>query len=284
MRENRRQRLTVTCIGAFAIVAGTHCAAPAPPPPVVLPPPPPVLPEPPCPAEMVEVEGAQRDFCIDKYEASLVHRGPGGKMIAWPSNHPVDGSESEIVAVSRAGTKPQGYISGQQAARACENAGKRLCQPTEWVTACRGPKDTRYPYGNQRQAGVCNDRFARLTGHPVQRLFRDTQPRGTKAAKMWSPEFMNDPRLHELPDTVTPSGTFAECTNEYGAVDMVGNLHEWVADPNGTFLGGFFMDTFQNGEGCEYRTRAHGFSYHDYSTGFRCCADVSEGPERPARL
>ena len=54
---------------------------------------------------------------------------------------------------------------------------------------------------------------------------------------------------------------------------MVGNLHEWVADPKGTFMGGFFMDTFQNGEGCEYRTTAHGFDYHDYSTGFRCCAE-----------
>jgi formylglycine-generating enzyme required for sulfatase activity len=90
---------------------------------------------------------------------------------------------------------------------------------------------------------------------------------------MWTPAFMNDPRLDELPDTVAASGAFPRCTNGYGAVDMVGNLHEWVADPAGTFLGGYFMDTLQNGPGCEYRTRAHGFTYHDYSTGFRCCSD-----------
>ena len=28
-----------------------------------------------------------------------------------------------------------------------------------------------------------------------------------------------------------------------------------------------------NGDGCTYRTAAHEFTYHDYSTGFRCCAD-----------
>jgi hypothetical protein len=33
------------------------------------------------------------------------------------------------------------------------------------------------------------------------------------------------------------------------------------------------MDTQINGEGCAYATTAHGFDYHDYSTGFRCCLD-----------
>jgi formylglycine-generating enzyme required for sulfatase activity len=57
---------------------------------------------------------------------------------------------------------------------------------------------------------------------------------------------------------------------------MVGNLDEWTADPNGTFQGGFWLDTSQHGDGCAYRTIAHPYDYHDYSTGFRCCADPSE--------
>ncbi len=85
---------------------------------------------------------------------------------------------------------------------------------------------------------------------------------------------MNDPRLHELSQTVERTGTRSGCVTESGVFDLVGNLHEWVADPAGTFVGGFFMDTFQNGEGCGYRTTAHRRNYHDYSTGFRCCADV----------
>jgi hypothetical protein len=29
-----------------------------------------------------------------------------------------------------------------------------------------------------------------------------------------------------------------------------------------------------NGDGCSYKTVAHDADYHDYSTGFRCCADA----------
>lgn len=275
VRHARRQLLTCATLAVITLLEGTHCASRAPPS-LLLPPEPER--QPPCSADMVEVTGARAAFCIDRYEASLVHGSPRGVLGPWPPNRPVDGSEDQIVAVSRRGLKPQGYISGAQAATACEHAGKRLCTAEEWVTACRGPKNTRYPYGNTRQAGVCNDRLDRPTGHPVQRLFRETQPPGANAAKMWTPAFMNDPRLDELPDTVAVSGAFPRCSNAYGVVDMVGNLHEWIADPEGTFLGGYFMDTLQNGHGCEYRTRAHGFTYHDYSTGFRCCSDVNAPP------
>jgi hypothetical protein len=45
-------------------------------------------------------------------------------------------------------------------------------------------------------------------------------------------------------------------------------------DPDGTFQGGYYLDTHLNGDGCSYRTTAHPMSHFDYSTGFRCCADV----------
>lgn len=275
MKISRRRYGILGAIGALIVVGLTMCAKPpARPPPA--PPPIVVKPPPPCPADMAEVPGDGGPFCIDRYEAALVRQGTGATGTPWPSNEPVDGSESSLSAVSRADQKPQGYISGQQAALACERAGKRLCAPSEWKTACRGPEHTRYPYGDTRRAGVCNDRFDKPTGHPVTRLFKQTKVRGDNPKKMWTPTFMNDPRLHELSETVTPTGTFAKCTNGYGVFDMVGNLHEWVADPKGTFMGGFFMDTRLNGEGCDYRTTAHDFSYHDYSTGFRCCADARE--------
>lgn len=231
-----------------------------------------VEPAAPCPEGMVLLTRAQGGYCIDIYEASLMRR-QGTALEPWPGNRPVDGQESEMVAVSRAGVKPQGYISGEQAAASCHNAGKRLCGVDEWVRACRGPDATLYPYGNERRAELCNDRYDKLDRHPVVRLFYANAPPGTDPKEMWYQSWMNDPRLHELSDTVAPTGSYAECTNAFGVYDMVGNLHEWVADPDGTFLGGFFMDTLQNGEGCEYRTQAHTTEYHDYSTGFRCCAD-----------
>ena len=58
----------------------------------------------------------------------------------------------------------------------------------------------------------------------------------------------------------------------FDVYDMVGNLHEWTAAKTGTFRGGYYLDTHKNGDGCSYRTVAHEFTYHDYSTGFRCCA------------
>lgn len=222
---------------------------------------------------MALVWRSQGPYCIDRYEATLVHRLADGSSAAWPGNQKIDGHEAEFLAVSRAGLKPQGYVSGTQAEQVCENAKKRLCEIDEWVRACRGPKSTRYPYSNERKPGVCNDRYEKLDQHPVVRLFNKVAPRGTDPKMMWYPSFMNDPRLHELSHSVTLTGAFEDCTNEYGVYDMVGNLHEWVADEDGTFMGGFFMDTFQNGEGCEYRTIAHPVDYHDYSTGFRCCAD-----------
>jgi hypothetical protein len=224
-----------------------------------------------CPDDMALVRRIQGPYCIDRYEAALDRRGA-----PHPFNHDVDGIEKEVVAVSVKGRKPQGYISGELAVIACKNAGKRLCETDEWVRACRGPKLTRYPYGDVRKANVCNDRFKVLDHHPVPVLWRK-DPTSADSTLMWHPRFMNDPRLLTMAFTIVQSGAFDKCTNEYGVYDMVGNLHEWVKDAEGTFRGGFFMDTFQNGEGCDYRTRAHPLEYHDYSTGFRCCADAAAG-------
>jgi hypothetical protein len=57
-------------------------------------------------------------------------------------------------------------------------------------------------------------------------------------------------------------------------------MHEWGADSpdakgHGRFRGGFYGDAETNGHGCNYVTGAHEPTYHDYSTGFRCCADLA---------
>lgn len=89
---------------------------------------------------------------------------------------------------------------------------------------------------------------------------------------------LNDPRLGQVEGALSRTGSHEACVNEYGVVDMVGNLHEWVktdpAAPHGTFAGGYYLDTALNGDGCQYRTTAHAHDYHDYSTGFRCCAEA----------
>lgn len=221
-----------------------------------------------CPPDMASIDDL---FCVDKYEASLVEVLPTGEERAWPYYMPVDKLEPGhyVRAVSEKGVYPQGYISGKQAAAACKASGKRLCKPSEWKTACKGPEKTQYPYGNERRPGACND-----SGRsPMAALHTAEFMAGVAFS---SPTLMNDPQLNQLSRTLLETGAKEECTNGYGVHDMVGNIHEWVDDPAGTFQGGYYLDVTKNGEGCGYRTDAHDFGYHDYSTGFRCCADVGQ--------
>ncbi len=230
-----------------------------------------------CPAEMALVDDR---VCVDRWEASLVERvrvdgGRGPSSVSfverpWSPFLPVDGREASVRAVSRPGVVPQAYISGKQAALACSASGKRLCSAGEWEKACRGPSNTQFPYGNDRRAGACNDDIRAM--HPVAEVGALL---GIPGESLWHAG-MNQSLLNQLPNTLLPTGERAECTNGYGVYDMVGNLHEWIDDPDGTFRGGYYMDTSKNGDGCSYATGAHDFIYHDYSTGFRCCMD----PER----
>jgi formylglycine-generating enzyme len=213
-----------------------------------------------CPDDMAVALGR---FCVDKFEGSLVTRGQGGKETPHPHyTPPADGTV--YYARSVRGVMPQAYISAAQSQAACAASGKRLCQAVEWRAACGGSQAAAYPYGPTRVAGKCHD-----TGTaPMVVLFSATMKKG------WGREELNDPRLNQLAGTVAKTGDYDACVSDMGVYDMVGNLHEWTADPNGTFQGGYWLDTSQHGDGCAYRTIAHEYGYHDYSTGFRCCADA----------
>ena len=216
-----------------------------------------------CPSDMARVDGdasMQSTYCIDRYEASLVD-ATNDKSFS-----PFDQAKGkEVRAVSRAGVVPQAYISRNDAAAACARSHKRLCSEAEWVRACQGknPKST-FPYGDERKTGVCNDNGK----SPLATYYATMKP----AANEW--DAMNDGRLNQIPGTVAKAGSHSGCTNALGVFDMVGNLHEWIDDPAGTFLGGYYLDTKLNGDGCHYKTVRHDAAYHDYSTGFRCCADM----------
>jgi formylglycine-generating enzyme required for sulfatase activity len=215
-----------------------------------------------CPQGMAYVDAtmAEPAYCIDRWEGSLVESGPAGEK-AFSPYESVAGHK--VRAVTKGGVVPQAYISRNEAHDACVASRKRLCTETEWVRACEGAQKTTFPYGEGRKAGYCNDHGRA----PLATLYA-----GNGDAHSYEP--MNDPRLNQLPGTVAKTGQFTHCKSSYGAFDMVGNVHEWVDDPSGTFRGGYYLDTSINGEGCNYKTVAHDAAYHDYSTGFRCCADA----------
>jgi hypothetical protein len=212
-----------------------------------------------CPSEMALI--ADR-FCVDKWEGSLVVRDETGTETPHSPYLPPP-ADKVVIAKSVAGVVPQGYISPKQAEAACHAAGKRLCQPVEWRAACAGSEGTAYPYGPARVPGKCHDSGA----SPMLTYHAATAKRG------WGLDELNDPRNNQLEGTVAKTGAFPDCVSDQGVYDMVGNLDEWTADVNGTFQGGYWLDTSEHGEGCAYRTIAHGYEYRDYSTGFRCCAE-----------
>lgn len=168
-------------------------------------------------------------------------------------------------AVSKPGVLPQGYMTYHTAKNACESAGKRLCSEDEWVRACRGKRGSKHPYGSNFRVGACN-------------VFREIHP----AYELHGNSSLGhlDPRLHLVVDSkgvplLKETGATKSCTTEVrdGAVyDMEGNLDEWIDDPAGTFVGGFFSR--QTREGCEAKIENHAPAYTDYSLGTRCCRDV----------
>jgi formylglycine-generating enzyme required for sulfatase activity len=231
-----------------------------------------------CPGEMAQVE----DYCIDRYEAHLVDANAPEPILS-PFERP--DPHTPLLARSRAGVVPQAYLNRFEAAGACAAAGKRLCRAREWYRACSGPRAWRYPYGDTEVRGRCNTG----KGHVMQKLFGNVQ--------FTFVDHYNSPRLNQEPGFLAAAGEYSGCVSEEGAADMVGNLHEWVADAvslevtqelrleisadklgargNAIFMGGYYSSQGEHGAGCAYATTHHKPDYHDYSIGFRCCADAA---------
>ncbi len=246
-----------------------------------------------CPADMVRVAGR---FCIDRFEATMVDVASGRPLSPYypptpklfrqiveqwadaptppvasllPMPFPeVPSWQREAAfaprAVSSRSVVPQGYVSGVTARAACEQSGKRLCSLDEWTTACRGARGTQYPYGDTFSAASCN-------------VFREEHP-----AHLLHGSFSTgllDPRLNQVAYQGEPllraTGASPACKSAWGddaVYDMVGNLDEWVDDPDGTFVGGFYARATRSG--CDAKVSAHPATYFDYSTGVRCCDAV----------
>ncbi len=247
-----------------------------------------------CPAEMVRVA---RRFCVDRFEAVLLDAATGqhisefyppSKKLAtfvektWEKQRfdwgdPEDQAvplpplppwekarDFEPRATSKRGVLPNGYTTGKLAALACKNANKRLCTLDEWRTACRGEADLPFPYGDKYVQGKCN---VFREGHPAMELHNDAS------------QGHADPRLNQVKVKGKPllrrTGETEACASAWegdAIYDMVGNLDEWIDDPEGTFVGGFFSRSKK--DGCQSIITGHPYEYFDYSTGTRCCSDL----------
>ena len=79
----------------------------------------------------------------------------------------------------------------EEAEKYCGERGRRLCTEPEWERACKGPKNTRYEYGDKFDVKRCSNK-------------QGTQP--------------ND----------GPTGGLAECKSAFGVSAMHGYAFEWT--------------------------------------------------------
>ena len=196
-----------------------------------------------------EVNNGQYRLCVDGGECD-----PPLKIGSFTREHYYDDPEFDNYPVVQ--------VTWNMAADYCEWAGVRLPTEAEWEYAARGPDGLIFPWGNDFDPSKVN--------------YCDAGCKG-----------ISDPTYNDnFPDTA-PVGSFPEGASWVGALDMSGNVREWVADwygyyhlekqinPQGpeegdskTLRGGSWYDPTYN-----LRSNNRGSDAIDYwrhKVGFRC--------------
>ncbi|NVJ15160.1 bifunctional serine/threonine-protein kinase/formylglycine-generating enzyme family protein [Myxococcus sp. AM010] len=166
--------------------------------------------------------------------------------LASPDERPVASIQVSSFCVdeyefpNQAGAAPKVAVAWEEARGACEREGKRLCTEEEWEKACKGPGNSRFPFGEEQAVGACN----------------------TAAAS----------------GGLAVSGRFARCKSGYAVMDLAGNAAEWTStrlDGQGYALKGGAFDQPDPASRCSARSNGVP-TERSNAVGFRCCASVRQ--------
>ena len=166
--------------------------------------------------------------------------------LASPDERPVASIQVSSFCVdeyefpNRAGAMPKVAVAWEEARGTCEREGKRLCTEEEWEKACKGPGNSRFPFGEAQSVGACN----------------------TAAS----------------PGGLAASGRFERCKSGYAVMDLAGNAAEWTATRVGAqayALKGGAFDQPDPASRCSARSNGVP-TVRSNAVGFRCCASVRQ--------
>lgn len=206
-----------------------------------------------CPEEMVLVESV----CMDRYEAP--------------------NSEGELPLVMYTFVEAEAW---------CSARSKRLCFDDEWTLGCAGPDGHVYPYGDEHQAGVCNDDETWLA---YNQDLLNLWPSSASGPHVCSLSELFDAAAAVSSSGATaaehvealyqgePSGSNTGCTNSFGAFDTCGNVEEWTRRRDGgepSFHGNLKGRYWADLRTCQNNIITHGDYFRFYEIGFRCCLDA----------
>ncbi|MEZ4228066.1 MAG: SUMF1/EgtB/PvdO family nonheme iron enzyme [Polyangiaceae bacterium] len=222
---------------------------------------PPDSPQAPCPADMqlIDDPSLPAPVCMDRYEAP-----------------------------NREGALPLVMLDFDEAEAWCARHAKRLCFDDEWAFTCGGPEGRKYPYGDTREPGVCNDaktwkvyNQTLLSGWPY--TFDGSGYDSLEAllegvSQVSSSAKASADHVRELYQAEA-AGNYPECVGVAGVRDLTGSVEEWTrrrdggaSQFHGNLKGRYWADT----RTCQNDIITHGDGFRFYEIGFRCCQEPSE--------
>lgn len=199
--------------------------------------------------------GAYRS-CVDAGACTPPGEGPGCNGGASKG---AGGEAADSPAGSPSlGLHPVNCVDRAQAEAWCRWAGRSLCTVAQWEAAARGPGGAPYPWGEETP--TCDRVVAALWSSDRRERVRPVggAPLGCGAGGTW------------------PVGSRPEGVSPVGALDLSGNVAEWVAGEPAMALGGHFGSRDPKALSAEGRWRRSP-DLRLVTVGFRCCTPVAGG-------